>query len=97
MKTDGSGFELPQHAGWPDNETFPYESGGGVENGGWMDSTTDGGVLYGDTPVIIYRDSDSWIAGLVLVAMLPFEVSGVVSMNWRSAQRGHSGQRVHVG
>jgi hypothetical protein len=86
---DGSAFtELGQ--GFPDSEASPD-----WDFGGWTDVTTNAGCLVNGLPVLMFRWNGSTPFGVVLAAFLP--MGGVVSMNWRSADRMGQSRRVLVG
>lgn len=75
------GVFVPVGQGFPD-----YEDVSEFDDAGWMDVTTNAGCIVGGRPVLCWRSTVDYAGGLLLALFLP--AGGVVSMNWRSADRG---------
>lgn len=84
------GVFVPVGQGFADMESSPD-----ARVAGWQDVTTNAGTIVGGRPVLCWRSPLSWTGGLNLALFLP--AGGVVSMNWRSADRSAGARRVLVG
>lgn len=89
LLSDGTLF-VPIGQGFADYESVPE-----FDDAGWTDVTTNAGTMVGTRPVLCWRSTLSWTGGLNLALFLP--AGGVVSMNWRSADRRADANRVLVG